>query len=490
MIRLMFILPIFCFHSYKILAQEQLEYVCHRTSIKVKNDSIHKIKDFNGSSCYYDPESYLLIEGEFYKKTLAKGYVLTLDAHDNLTKILPVGNSEIDSVSAIKIWNKKNQKFNPLIICGAGEKKNGHWKLTGEMMHNSDYCDTCIIEEGEYIESRKNGVWIRYYPDGSIQSKITYINGKPIGPFETYYSHNAIQTDYLPKTEKVDSLRIFNHQNGDPINQTDVNGKKNNWWIITGYMRNMSDYCPECVIEEGNYQLNRKVGLWYRYYPSGNIKNKIFYKNGKANGPFETYYPDGKLEEKGIWSGKSYTIDTAFKYLNEYFSPDSLGRYTYYSSGCVREIHYNYNSIATRYAYLDDCNNSKYGTLDTSIIVKSTPYISSPPYIVQWKSPTYEDANPKQTKSEIYIYKNDPPIEKKEIPFDSISPNKSIAFHCVDIGEPYAKCYNENKDILLEGEFKEDKLSNGKYYIYDEYGLLERIAVFKEGMYVGDDVVE
>jgi len=58
------------------------------------------------------------------------------------------------------------------------------------------------------------------------------------------------------------------------------------------------------------------------------------------------------------------------------------------------------------------------------------------------------------------------------------------------IVDGYHKTYNKNKDILMDGEFKNGKLFSGKHYIYDEYGLLEKIEVYKNGKYIGNGVVE
>lgn len=52
------------------------------------------------------------------------------------------------------------------------------------------------------------------------------------------------------------------------------------------------------------------------------------------------------------------------------------------------------------------------------------------------------------------------------------------------------KTYDKNKNILMDGEFKGGKLWNGKHYIYDSYGLLERIEIYKEGKFIGNGVVE
>ncbi len=53
----------------------------------------------------------------------------------------------------------------------------------------------------------------------------------------------------------------------------------------------------------------------------------------------------------------------------------------------------------------------------------------------------------------------------------------------------YGKTYDSNKNLLMDGEFKNGYLYNGRYYVYDEYGLLEKIKVFKNGVFVGNGIL-
>ena len=50
--------------------------------------------------------------------------------------------------------------------------------------------------------------------------------------------------------------------------------------------------------------------------------------------------------------------------------------------------------------------------------------------------------------------------------------------------------YNKNKQITKDGVFKDNRLMDGKNYIYDENGILQRISVYKNGIYVGDAPIE
>jgi antitoxin component YwqK of YwqJK toxin-antitoxin module len=57
-------------------------------------------------------------------------------------------------------------------------------------------------------------------------------------------------------------------------------------------------------------------------------------------------------------------------------------------------------------------------------------------------------------------------------------------------GEGYWKLYNSNKQVSKDGVFAKSRLIDGKVYYYDGDGILNRIAVYKGGKYVGDAVVE
>ena len=76
-------------------------------------------------------------------------------------------------------------------------------------------------------------------------------------------------------------------QTSDTINQT-INGKKEGYWIIYAHMRNLPDYKPNDIVEEGKYKSSRKTGIWKAYFPNGKNKSEIAYINGRASGLFIT----------------------------------------------------------------------------------------------------------------------------------------------------------------------------------------------------------
>jgi len=88
---------------------------------------------------------------------------------------------------------------------------------------------------------------------------------------------------------------------GDTINLTDANGKKQGQWIQYGYHNPKAGYESTQKISEGYYKDNKKNGVWIDYFPSGNIKNKITFVDGRPHGPTALYFQDGKVKEEGTW---------------------------------------------------------------------------------------------------------------------------------------------------------------------------------------------
>ncbi len=262
----------------------------------------------------------------------------------------------------------------------------------------------------------------------------------------------------------------------DTINQLDKDGKKSGYWILTGQMKAMPEYCPQCKVEEGVYERNRKVGLWKKYYANGWLMNKITYVKGKAKGPYETYYENGRLEERGCWN-TSTTMSCSFSDYESKSNHHSYERYGYFDSGCISFWTFQTADSIHYQTFNDDCNNTFFGTIASKTSAEIKPTISSLPCYDYWPRPTYEDA--KSSSSD--------PILNEDIS----SPSKTSACLCKGGQfQEYDKCYNDNKDILIDGEFRDDTLYNGKYYIYDDYGLLDRIAIFEKGQYVGNGIIK
>jgi len=95
---------------------------------------------------------------------------------------------------------------------------------------------------------------------------------------------------------------------GDTINYTDINKRKQGLWITFNSH-------GDKIQEQGKYIENRKDGWWISYYPDGQVKHKITFKNGKAIGPAQFYYANGLISEEGNWHVDHWQGN--YKFYNE-----------------------------------------------------------------------------------------------------------------------------------------------------------------------------
>ena len=60
-------------------------------------------------------------------------------------------------------------------------RKQGWWK-------NPDSRKKYVLDEGMYVDGRKEGVWFDYYPNGKVRFTLTYKSGFPSGKVTAYYA--------------------------------------------------------------------------------------------------------------------------------------------------------------------------------------------------------------------------------------------------------------------------------------------------------------
>lgn len=84
-----------------------------------------------------------------------------------------------------------------------------------------------------------------------------------------------------------------------------VNGKKEG---------KFESYYPNGkMLMSGNMKNNRNVGEWKYFYANGNLESEGIFENDKPIGKWSWYYPDGTLRQTGYYaSGKRDSIWKAF----------------------------------------------------------------------------------------------------------------------------------------------------------------------------------
>lgn len=81
--------------------------------------------------------------------------------------------------SGIKVQAQSYEvvKHDTINILDRNNFKTGWWVIRGKNKPKTCYHMDQKIEEGNYVNNRKDGVWIEYYCNSNMRSKLTYING-------------------------------------------------------------------------------------------------------------------------------------------------------------------------------------------------------------------------------------------------------------------------------------------------------------------------
>ncbi|MDQ3109679.1 MAG: hypothetical protein M3R17_07260 [Bacteroidota bacterium] len=159
---------------------------------------------------------------------------------------------------------------------GPDGKRQGHWVIRGKMQNDKSYSDEAKVEEGNYKDSQKTGIWKQYYPSGKNKSEFTFVNNRP---------------------------------NGHAIKYNE-NGTK---------------------AEEGNWVGVRWVGEYHLYYEDGTERQSFTYNAiGQRDGKQVYKNPNGTLAiEVNLKAGK----EEGWK--KEYDANGKLIRETYYNGGVI-----------------------------------------------------------------------------------------------------------------------------------------------------------
>ncbi len=231
-------------------------------------------------------------------------------------------------------------------------KKQGKWVYFGKDRPEEGYPAEGKVEEGSYIDDRKEGEWVKYHNDGSTPKlKGTYENNRPSGPYVKFWPDGKVREEgEFTKNKYKGNLKRF-HKNGVLEYESNYNGEGKEQGTVKYYYANGQE---EFVYESQN---GVATGKAVRYYENGDVKEIIYFsadgnveksdqkemisspvnhvvldKNTeaapkigvprtkgasfKANGYNKVYNEDDEISQDGdfrnsrLWDGKVYVYDS------------------------------------------------------------------------------------------------------------------------------------------------------------------------------------
>lgn len=160
----------------------------------------------------------------------------------------------------------------------AGLKK-GHWMIYNKTKKLADYTEDQLVEEGPYVNNRKEGIWKAYHNNGKLKSEITYVGGRPNGFSKFYYKSGLPNEEGNWVNGKWDGSYKYYYENGQ-------------------------------ISYDWKYVNGKREGVQLYYHDNGNKMYEGGWKDGQENGELKEYNKDGQLVGLKIFKpgGKIDTI--------------------------------------------------------------------------------------------------------------------------------------------------------------------------------------
>jgi antitoxin component YwqK of YwqJK toxin-antitoxin module len=195
-------------------------------------------------------------------------------------------------------------------------------------------------------QGRKQGHWIRKYPNESIMYDGFFKDDHPVGEFRRFFENHSLKSLLIYTEDGRKAIATIYHPNGK-ISSKGIyidQMKEGKWQFFSAftknyliaeesYSKNLKNgpsikFYSDSTIAEKLYFINDiKQGEWIQYYPDGSVCLKTNYLNGKINGKFEVWAVNGNIELSGQYKNDSkdglwiiYNNDRTIKYILEYIS--------------------------------------------------------------------------------------------------------------------------------------------------------------------------
>jgi antitoxin component YwqK of YwqJK toxin-antitoxin module len=137
------------------------------------------------------------------------------------------------------------------------------------------------IEEGGFVNGRKEGEWVKYFEDGKAPKlKGSYSNNRPDGEFIRYYKNGKIREKGSFSKSKLKGEYIRYHSNGN----IEYIGSYNN--------------------------LGEESGVIQYFYKNGGLELEYTMKNAHLNGKLTRYFEDGSLKSSILFSEDGNIIES------------------------------------------------------------------------------------------------------------------------------------------------------------------------------------
>ncbi len=321
-------------------------------------------------------------------------------------------------------------------------------------------------------ETDPNGYNIFYHDNSRISSEGTLREGKPDGYWKTYNTDGVLISEGNRKDYLLDSTWKFYDDKGILKMEINYRGGIKDGPRVT--------YRENETIKE-NFKKDIKQGMAYYYYPDGNIKKTIYYKDGLENGISNVYDITGLIIEiitykKGFVTNR----DKINRYDNKqqrhgkwkFFHDDgSLNIVGTYKHGLKHGYFKEYDKDGSLIEAAKYVNGEKQiNVSELQVLDLKTEYYPSGKIKIK---ATYKDDKPEGVWRE---YDEEGEIERSFIYKNGVVIGEGIITDKGEKNDSWREYYDRG-DLKAEGNYSND-IKTGDWKFYHKNGKLEQIGKY------------
>lgn len=164
---------------------------------------------------------------------------------------------------------------------GLKQKK---WIIFNSSKRLPGYKPNQKVEEGPYLNSRKQGLWKKYFSNGNVKDEITYAMNRPNGPYKVYYENGKVEEQGVWKNNRnIGDFKRY-HPNGKVAQNFNFN--------TSGKREGKQQYYYENgqIMIEGNWDSGKESGELVEYYENGDVKAKKVFNEGEMDAAGTQFY--------------------------------------------------------------------------------------------------------------------------------------------------------------------------------------------------------
>jgi antitoxin component YwqK of YwqJK toxin-antitoxin module len=155
-----------------------------------------------------------------------------------------------------------------------------------------------LFLSGNSVEGQidaKDGMVKIYYPNGQVSSEGMVRDGKPDGYWKTYYVTGVIKSEGKRTNFLLDSTWLFYNQVGELTEEINYQLGKRSGYTLKYTYDNPNQPGRKTLVSKELYVNDKKEGISFYYYKTGELKEEVYFANGKRSGIAKEYDKEGTM---------------------------------------------------------------------------------------------------------------------------------------------------------------------------------------------------